>query len=144
VSHSRPRPPIRGKSFLSTPWGCHVTPLHVDVGHCRLTAVTVTDDRGVVLPGALDPRGLTWTASVDLAYGTTYSVAATAIDAGGTSRETAGTVTTVSPRMLTMPTVFPSADTGAGPTLQAWDGYGDWNEDWADWRAGSALAQPVS
>jgi len=29
---------------------------------------------------------------------------------------------------------------GAGPALEVWDGYGDWNSSWADWQAGSALA----
>lgn len=91
-----------------------VTPLHVNAGHGTLTAVTVTDEDGVVLPGGLDPQGLTWTASADLAYGTTYSVAATAVDAGGTSSETTGTIATVRPRTLTMPSVFPSAGSTVG------------------------------
>jgi lipoprotein-anchoring transpeptidase ErfK/SrfK len=89
-----------------------VTPLHVTVGHGTLTEVTVTDDRGAVLPGALDAVSSIWTASADLAYGTTYAVAATAVDADGTPTKTAGTIATVSPRTLTMPTVFPATDTG--------------------------------
>ena len=89
-----------------------VTPLHVNVGHGTLTAVTVTDDEGAELPGVLDAGGARWTASAELAYGTTYSVAATAVDAGGTPTERTGTIATVSPRTLTMPSVFPSADTG--------------------------------
>jgi hypothetical protein len=32
----------------------------------------------------------------------------------------------------------------AGPALQVWDGYGDWNESWADWQAGSAMAAPAA
>jgi hypothetical protein len=31
----------------------------------------------------------------------------------------------------------------AGPALQVWDGFGDWNESWSDWQAGSALAPPA-
>jgi lipoprotein-anchoring transpeptidase ErfK/SrfK len=89
-----------------------VTPLHVSVGHGTLTEVTVTDGEGAVLSGALDAGGSTWTASADLAYGTTYAVAATALDAGGTPTRTAGTIATVSPRTLTMPTIFPTAETG--------------------------------
>ena len=27
----------------------------------------------------------------------------------------------------------------AGPALQVWDGFGDWNTSWDEWRAGSAL-----
>jgi lipoprotein-anchoring transpeptidase ErfK/SrfK len=89
-----------------------VTPLHVNVGHGTLTAVTVTAEDGVVVPGALDAGGTTWTASADLDYATTYAVAATAVDGGGTSTQAAGTIATVAPRTLTMPTVFPTADTG--------------------------------
>jgi lipoprotein-anchoring transpeptidase ErfK/SrfK len=89
-----------------------VSPLHLDVGHGTLTAVTVTDDQGAVLPGTLEPGGSGWTATSDLAYGTTYAVAATAVDAAGAPTETTGTIATVSPRTLTMPTVFPTADTG--------------------------------
>ena len=89
-----------------------VTPLHVNVGHGELTAVTVTDDEGAVLPGTLDPGGSGWTASADLAYGTTYAVAATAVDATGAAVDTTGTIATVRPRTLTMPTVFPTDRTG--------------------------------
>jgi lipoprotein-anchoring transpeptidase ErfK/SrfK len=89
-----------------------VTPLHVNVGHGTLTAVTVIDEDGAVLPGALDADGTTWTAAADLAYGTTYAVAATAVDIDGKPTDTAGTIATVSPRTLTMPTVYPTADTG--------------------------------
>jgi lipoprotein-anchoring transpeptidase ErfK/SrfK len=89
-----------------------VTALHVNAGHGTLTAVTVTDGAGAVLPGAVDAHGGTWTASADLAYGTTYSVVATAVDADGTATRAAGTIGTVTPRALTMPTVYPSADTG--------------------------------
>jgi lipoprotein-anchoring transpeptidase ErfK/SrfK len=28
----------------------------------------------------------------------------------------------------------------AGPALEVWDGFGDWNADWSEWQAGSALA----
>ena len=89
-----------------------VTPLHVFAGHGTLTAVTVTDEEGTALPGQLDAEGRTWTAAADLGYGTTYAVSASAVDAGGTSSDVAGTIATVTPRTLTMPTVFPSADTG--------------------------------
>ena len=74
--------------------------------------MTVTDDEGAVLPGTMAPGGYGWTASADLAYGTTYEVAATAVDATGAATDTTGTIATVRPRTLTMPTVFPTADTG--------------------------------
>jgi lipoprotein-anchoring transpeptidase ErfK/SrfK len=89
-----------------------VTPLHVNVGHGTLTGVTVTADDGSVVPGAVDAGGVTWTASTELAYATTYTVTATAADGRGTPVRTAGTIATVAPRTLTMPTVFPTADSG--------------------------------
>ncbi|MBB3675754.1 L,D-transpeptidase [Modestobacter versicolor] len=89
-----------------------VTPLHVNAGNGTLTAVTVTDEDGAALPGALDAGAATWTASAELAYGTTYTVAATAVDAEGTPTQAGGTITTVSPRTLTLASVFPSADSG--------------------------------
>ncbi|SOE02919.1 L,D-transpeptidase [Blastococcus haudaquaticus] len=89
-----------------------VTPLHVAAGHGTLTDVTVTDPDGAVLPGSLDPSGARWVATADLDYGTTYTVAATAVDAGGTSTAATGSISTVSPRTLTMPTVFPTEDSG--------------------------------
>jgi lipoprotein-anchoring transpeptidase ErfK/SrfK len=119
ATSERPAPPAAEPAVISTAPPLDsvdvapVTPLQVTVGHGTLTAVTVTDDAGAVLPGALDAEGRTWTASADLAYATTYAVAATAVDAGGTPTEAAGTIATVSPRTLTMPTVFPAADTGA-------------------------------
>lgn len=88
-----------------------VTPLRVNAGNGTLTAVTVTTADGTPLAGALDPTGAFWTATDELAYGTTYSVSATAADAVGTTSTTSGTVGTVTPRTLTMPTVFPNADT---------------------------------
>ncbi|WP_369137541.1 L,D-transpeptidase [Modestobacter versicolor] len=89
-----------------------VTPLHVNAGHGTLTAVTVTDQDGVPLPGALDAGSATWTASAELAYGATYSVAATAVAADGSPTQVGGTIATVRPRTLTLASVFPSADTG--------------------------------
>ena len=89
-----------------------VSPLRVAAGHGTLTAVTVTADDGAVLPGALDADGTTWTASADLAYGTTYAVAASAVDAAGRPTDIAGTIGTVTPRTLTMPTVYPTGDGG--------------------------------
>lgn len=88
-----------------------VTPLQVFAGHGTLTSVSVTAADGTPLDGALDPTGATWTASTDLAYGTTYAVTATAADAAGGPSTASGTIGTVSPRTLTMPTVFPNADT---------------------------------
>jgi lipoprotein-anchoring transpeptidase ErfK/SrfK len=89
-----------------------VSPLHVNVGHGSLTAVTVTSDDGETVPGTLDPAGTSWTAAAELAYDTTYSVTVAAADAAGVRSDVSGTIGTVAPRTLTMPTVFPTAETG--------------------------------
>jgi lipoprotein-anchoring transpeptidase ErfK/SrfK len=89
-----------------------VTPLHVNAGHGTLTAVTVTDEDGAALPGALDADAGSWTAAAELAYGATYTVTATAVGADGARTEAAGTIATVSPRTLTLASVYPSAETG--------------------------------
>lgn len=84
-----------------------VSPLHIAAGHGTLTEVTVTD-----ADGTLGPAGTSWTADADLAYATTYTVTAAAVDAAGTRTAAGGTIATVAPRTLTVPTVFPSAETG--------------------------------
>jgi len=83
-----------------------VTPLRVNAGHGELTAVTVTDEDGVALPGGLDADGTTWTAAADLAYDTRYTVTASAVGPG-TPAQATGTISTVRPRTLTLPTVYP-------------------------------------
>ncbi|MCW2509608.1 MAG: ErfK/YbiS/YcfS/YnhG family protein, partial [Modestobacter sp.] len=91
TTSEQPAPPAAEPAVISTDPPLDsvdvapVTPLHVNVGHGTLTAVTVTADDGAALPGVLEPDGSTWTASADLAYGTTYAVAATAVDADGTA-----------------------------------------------------------
>ena len=89
-----------------------VTPLHVFASHGTLTEVTVTDDEGAVLPGGLDQAGTSWTASTELAYGTTYAVSATAVAQDGAPTTTAGSFSTVDPDTVTLATVFPGADSG--------------------------------
>ena len=89
-----------------------VTPLHVSVGNGTLTRVDVRAADGTVLPGTLAGDGTTWVAAGDLAYGTTYAVVAEASDGAGTTTLATGDITTVTPRTLTLPTVFPSTQTG--------------------------------
>ncbi len=90
-----------------------VSPLHVRVGHGSLAAVTVTAGDGTPLPGTTDPAGTSWTADAELDYATTYAVTVAAVDAAGAPTEVAGSIATVAPRTLTMPTVFPTAETGS-------------------------------
>ena len=118
TTSAAPAPPPVEPAVISTdpPLGAvdvaPVSPLHVAVGHGSLAAVTVTDADGAALPGTIDPAGTSWTADADLAYDTTYAVAAAAVDAAGARTDVAGTIATVAPRTLTMPTLFPTADSG--------------------------------
>jgi lipoprotein-anchoring transpeptidase ErfK/SrfK len=89
-----------------------VEPLQVTAGHGTLSAVTVTGADGVAVPGSLNPAGTTWTATAELDYATTYAVTASAVNAERTPTESTGTITTVDPRNLTMPTVFPTGEKG--------------------------------
>jgi len=87
-----------------------VSPLVVNAGHGSLTAVTVTAADGTPLAGALSADATSWTASEPLAFGTTYSVSAGARNADGKTADAAGSVSTVTPRTYTMPSVFPNED----------------------------------
>ncbi len=88
-----------------------VTPLVVKAGNGDLTAVTVTAADGTPLPGTTSPDNRSWTASEPLAYGTSYAVQASARNVEGTPVEVSGSVGTVTPRTLAMPSVFPDEDT---------------------------------
>jgi lipoprotein-anchoring transpeptidase ErfK/SrfK len=89
-----------------------VDPLQVAAAHGTLSAVTVTGEDGVAVPGALDAAGTTWTATAELDYATTYTVTASAVNVEGTPTGSTGTITTVDPRNLTMPSVFPTGENG--------------------------------
>ena len=88
-----------------------VAPLVVNAGNGTLTSVTVTADDGTPLAGALDPAGRSWVATDEMAHGTSYTVAAAAQGPAGPA-SVSGAVATRMPRTFTMPSVFPSEDTG--------------------------------
>ena len=107
-----PAPPavVRATPALDSADVAPTDPLRVDVTDGRLTDVTVTGPAGPVA-GQLDPAGGVWTAAADLDYASTYTVTAVAVDGDGRSTTTTGTVATVDPPTMTMPSVFPSEGT---------------------------------
>jgi len=90
------------------------TPLVVRAGNGQLAGVTVTAADGTPLAGEVDVAGTAWVAAAPLAYGTAYTVRASARGPAGRAAQLDGTVSTVQPRTLTMPTVFPGADSVVG------------------------------
>ncbi len=89
-----------------------VTPLEVSVTDGELTEVTVVDGAGAPVQGAVaeapDAAGIqVWTAATPLAYGTTYTLTATATDDADEEVEESATFTTVTPVSLSTPSIGP-------------------------------------
>ncbi|QXG75419.1 L,D-transpeptidase family protein [Modestobacter sp. L9-4] len=94
-------------------------PLEVDVTDGRLDDVEVTDGSGAavageVAPAAGDPDTSVWTPAEDLAYGTSYTVTATAASAGDQVTTQTSTFTTVTPRLQDKPDIGPLDGTTVG------------------------------
>jgi len=67
----------------------------------QLASVTVTGPKGLAVPGSYSADGATWTADQPtLDYSSTYSVAATAVDARGVPVSTQVTFTTAKPEKV--------------------------------------------
>ena len=93
------------------------TPLEVTVTGGELGDVTVADSHGKpvagnVAPAGDDPTTAVWTPETELAYGSAYTVTATADDAAGTTASS--TFTTVTPESLATPGVGPLDGTTVG------------------------------
>jgi lipoprotein-anchoring transpeptidase ErfK/SrfK len=93
------------------------TPLEVTVTGGELGDVTVADSDGKpvagnVAPAGDDPTTAVWTPETELAYGSAYTVTATADDAAGTTASS--TFTTVTPESLATPGVGPLDGTTVG------------------------------
>jgi lipoprotein-anchoring transpeptidase ErfK/SrfK len=93
------------------------TPLEVTVTGGELGGVTVADSHGSPVAGTAAPEQehpttALWTPETELAYGTAYTVTATADDADGTTASS--TFTTVTPGTLATPGVGPLDGTTVG------------------------------
>ena len=96
-----------------------VEPLEVTVTDGELDDVTVTDDSGApvdgaVAPAAGDPTTSVWTPAEHLAYGTSYTVTATAASPGDQQTTATSTFATVAPRVQDKPDIGPLDGTTVG------------------------------
>lgn len=88
-----------------------LAPVVVTAEDGRLTSVTVTGDLGP-LPGAIGPDGRTWSsqAGLELPYGSTYQVAAVAVDGEGRVKQIQESFATVDPAEKVKPAVLYVSD----------------------------------
>jgi lipoprotein-anchoring transpeptidase ErfK/SrfK len=74
----------------------------------RLMSVTVTSPDGKVIAGALDASALSWQSTDALLPHTQYTIAAKAQGASGKPVVKASTFTTLTPKVILQPTIFPN------------------------------------
>lgn len=96
-----------------------VTPLEISVTDGELADVTVVDAAGSPVEGETaevpgDPDTEVWTAATPLAYGTAYTLTATATNADDEEAEESSTFTTVTPATLSTPSIGPLDGTTVG------------------------------
>jgi lipoprotein-anchoring transpeptidase ErfK/SrfK len=96
-----------------------VVPLEVTVTGGELSDVTVTDGAGTEVPGAVtdspDQAGAAvWTPETPLAYGTSYTLEATATNEDDAEATASSTFTTVTPQTLSTPSIGPLDGTTVG------------------------------
>ncbi|WP_347059826.1 Ig-like domain-containing protein [Blastococcus sp. HT6-30] len=92
-----------------------VVPLEISVTDGQLAGVTVTDGAGAAVPGAVadeqaagaDDGAQVWTPETALAYGTSYTVTATATNEDAEGTTATSTFTTVAPETLSTPGIGP-------------------------------------
>lgn len=82
-------------------------PVVVTATDGRLTAVTLTDDKGRAVAGEVAGDGGTWTSSSPLKVARRYRVLATALDADGRTTERSGFFATVAPRAVLETSISP-------------------------------------
>src|SRR3954447_4136965 len=89
-----------------------VTPLEIAVKDGELGDVTVVDDAGTSVPGAVadspdQEDAVVWTPETPLAYSTTYTLKATATNADDKEATASSTFTTVTPEAVSTPSIGP-------------------------------------
>lgn len=89
-----------------------LVPLEVEVTDGELAGVTLVDGAGAVVPGrvadvAEDPGTASWVPETPLAYGTSYTLTATATNADDEEATAATTFTTVTPAAVSTPSIGP-------------------------------------
>ncbi len=96
-----------------------VDPLQIVVTDGKLTDVTVVDGGGADVDGsvaadATQQDTAVWTPEDQLAYGTSYTLTATAKNPAGTEAKASSTFTTVTPTTLSTPSIGPLNGTTVG------------------------------
>ena len=96
-----------------------VEPLQIVVTDGKLTDVTVVDGGGTDVDGsvaadATQQDTAVWTPEDQLAYGTSYTLTATAKNPAGTEAKASSTFTTVTPTTLSTPSIGPLNGTTVG------------------------------
>ncbi len=89
------------------------TPVTVKAVGGTVSAVTLRNGDGAAVRGAFNADRTGWTSAESLGYDKSYSVAAVAANADGKTVSGTSAFTTVQPRTLTLPYVFPG--NGGGP-----------------------------
>jgi len=95
-------------------------PVTVTVADGTLTSVTMTNDEGKVVKGAISADQHSWAVGEDLGYGKAYTVKAKAVNADGKPVARTSSFTTVTPDNMTMPYL----NTTAGTSIKAGATYG--------------------
>lgn len=95
-----------------------VTPLEIAVTDGELAEVTLVDAAGAAVPGSVAPAeesgAAVWAPQTPLAYGTSYTLTATAENADDEETTAASTFTTVTPAAVSTPSIGPLDGTTVG------------------------------
>jgi lipoprotein-anchoring transpeptidase ErfK/SrfK len=92
-----------------------VVPITVAVAGGALNKVSLTNQAGLSVKGALNPAGTTWSSTEPLGYGKTYSLSATAVNPAGKPTTASSSFSTVEPRLLTQPYIQTAAGGAVAP-----------------------------
>jgi lipoprotein-anchoring transpeptidase ErfK/SrfK len=104
-----------------------VVPLEIAVTDGELAEVTMVDGAGAEIAGAVtesadNPDAQVWTPETPLAYGTSYTLTATATNADDEEATASTTFTTVDPETLSTPSIGPLDGmlVGVGMPIRVW------------------------
>lgn len=103
--------PATGASGVSP-----VSPISVAVADGTIQTVTLTNDEGKVVPGAMTATKTSWKAGEELGYGKTYQLVAKATNSAGAQVSRASTFSTITPDNMTMPYINTAAGYSIDPT----------------------------
>jgi lipoprotein-anchoring transpeptidase ErfK/SrfK len=88
------------------------TPVTVRASGGTVSAVSLRNPDGELVAGTFNAGRTTWTSTEPLGYGKSYSLAAVAANADGKTTRSTSAFSTVAPRTLTLPYLFPGGPDG--------------------------------